>query len=76
MVPTRTTLPPNMKTLPFLMFFFLPLFACDTSEIAIKSAAKSVPAMQATGAPTPAAAPRAKPPRRETSTPRPAYLFM
>jgi hypothetical protein len=67
-----------MKTLPFLMFFFLPLLACDTPGLAVKPDAKSAPMIRSTARPaTPAsnAAPPAKP-HRETSTPRPAYLFM
>ena len=67
-----------MKTLPFLMFFFLPLLACDTPGLAVKPTAKSAPMIHSTArpvAPASNAAPRVKP-RRETSTPRPAYLFM
>ena len=67
-----------MKTLPFLMFFFLPLLACDTPGLAVKPAAKSGPTIRSAAqpaTPTPNAAPHAKP-HRETSTPRPAYLFM
>ena len=65
-----------MKTLPLLMVFFLPAWACDSCDVATKAEPKSAPALHATIAPAKPAAPRAKPPRREISTPRPAYLFM